>query len=83
MSRDPLTGNGTRRAGWRLHKPGLAGDVFGVLAEGLVGAGARGHGAGRGAGEGGRRGFGDLLAQVADPLFLLVLGQGQEQHVPR
>ena len=62
--------------------PWLACDAFGVLAEGLVGCGAGGHGARRRPQEGGGRCFGDLLAQVADPFLLLVLCQGQQEHVP-
>ena len=63
--------------------PWLPCDAFGVPAEGLVCYGAGGDGAGGGPGEGGGRGLGDLLAQVADPLLLLVLGQCQQEHVPR
>lgn len=53
-----------------------------VLAEGLVWSGASGHGTGRGSGKRGGRRFGDLLSEVADPLLLLILGEGQEKHVP-
>lgn len=61
--------------------PGFARDVFRISAEGLVGYGAGGHGARRGPGEGGGRCLGNLLAQVADPLLLLLLGQCQQEHV--
>lgn len=64
-----------------LWLPWLARHVFGVLAEGLVCYGAGGHGAWRRPCESGRRGLGNLLAEMTDPFLLLVLGQGQKQHV--
>ena len=66
----------------KVFLPWLSCDAFGVPAEGLVCYGAGGDGAGGRPREGGGRGLGDLLAQVADPLLLLVLGQGQQEHVP-
>jgi len=66
-----------------LNLPWLPGDAFGIPAEGLVCYGARGDAARGGPGEGGGRGLRDLLAQVADPLLLLVLGQGEQKHFAR
>ena len=76
-----MKGENTRRDRGVRRLPWLARDAFGILAEGLIGRGARGDGAGRGPHEGRGRSFGDLLAQVADPRLLLVLGAGQPERV--
>lgn len=61
--------------------PQLSRVAFRVLAEGLVGYRAGGQRTRRGSRKRSRRGLGDLLSQMADPLLLLLLGQGQQEHV--
>lgn len=56
--------------------------AFRVLAEGLVWSRASGHRTRWGSWKCGWWGLRDLLSKVANPFLLLILGQGQQEHVP-
>lgn len=62
--------------------PQLSCIAFRVLAEGLVWSRASGHRTRWGSWKCGWWGLGDLLSKVANPFLLLILGQGQQEHVP-
>lgn len=62
--------------------PQLSCIAFRVLAEGLVWSRASGHRTRWGSGKCGWWSLGDLLSKVADPFLLLILSQGQQEHVP-